>query len=250
MAMRTICRLTCIGCMEKVFSGMDDVQINEKKEKGGAPECRQLSVKQLLEEAGSVSFLQDAPPRPAAHRYTDEVMDAWALYNLWEECGAWEALQNDYRDVLIQSMYADASVQKQPTPQIALLEESPGKKCCSEFCQKYHGQKDPPSGKVIELNILCERCRNAYYCSTECRVSSQESHKQSCAKTKEKVLAEEEHAKDRKTVKVAMCDICKKQLPYKQMKKCSACRSVTYCSVKCQTMDWTTHKSKCVKQVS
>jgi hypothetical protein len=39
----------------------------------------------------------------------DDDLDAWALYQLWEHTGAWEALQNDYKTVLSISMQASAT---------------------------------------------------------------------------------------------------------------------------------------------
>jgi len=43
-----------------------------------------------------------------------------------------------------------------------------------------------------------------------------------------------------------ICQVCYKYTKF-EMKKCSRCKEVWYCSAECQKKDWTTHKNHCVK---
>ncbi|KAL7555465.1 hypothetical protein ACA910_006128 [Epithemia clementina (nom. ined.)] len=119
---RTICRFLCLDCMEDLLEGLT-LRIQPggtSRDDNGRTRGRlafTLPAADVLAEAGSASFLEDAPPRPDHHHnhhhhhsltgYNDELMDAWTLYNLWEHTGTWEALQNDYRLVLSRSMHPD-----------------------------------------------------------------------------------------------------------------------------------------------
>jgi MYND finger len=120
---RTVCRLTCLDCMDDLLEGLAlTIQPGKPRNSNiynGATTsttkirtsrlCFTLPAADVLAEAGSASFLEDGPPRPDTHPHVDDILDAWTLYNLWEHSGAWEALQNDYRIVLSRSMHADAS---------------------------------------------------------------------------------------------------------------------------------------------
>eukprot|EP00526_Cylindrotheca_closterium_P018492 CAMPEP_0113631468 /NCGR_PEP_ID=MMETSP0017_2-20120614/16353_1 /TAXON_ID=2856 /ORGANISM="Cylindrotheca closterium" /LENGTH=361 /DNA_ID=CAMNT_0000541979 /DNA_START=499 /DNA_END=1582 /DNA_ORIENTATION=+ /assembly_acc=CAM_ASM_000147 len=104
---RTICRLTCLECMEDLLEGMT-LKVRPATMNGRRPALSfTLPANEVLAEAGSASFLEDGPPRPETHPHVDDILDAWTLYNLWEHSGAWEALQNDYRIVLSRSMHSD-----------------------------------------------------------------------------------------------------------------------------------------------
>jgi len=129
---RTVCRLTCLECMENLLEGMlltvqpgsanqnrtnnnhqnnsrsNNSQQLQQPPKKSTKLSFTLPAANVLAEAGSASFLEDGPPRPETHPHVDDILDAWTLYNLWEHSGAWEALQNDYRIVLSRSMQGDA----------------------------------------------------------------------------------------------------------------------------------------------
>lgn len=101
---RMICRLTCLDCMHKLLGETTckicQPLLNERRTKTTFA----LRTKEVLAQAGSVSFLEGVAPRPETHPNIDGSLDAWTLYNLWEDSGAWEALQHDYRDYLSASM--------------------------------------------------------------------------------------------------------------------------------------------------
>jgi len=44
-----------------------------------------------------------------------------------------------------------------------------------------------------------------------------------------------------------MCGFCGIHCSHVNLKKCGKCLNQLYCSVKCQTSDWKTHKKTCVK---
>jgi hypothetical protein len=231
LATRTICRLVCLDCMTQLLDGMFITVKQTEKDNAVA---FSLSAMEILQEAGTVSFLQDGPPRPDEYAHVDDPIDAWTLYSLWESTGAWEALQNDYRSALARSMTANPA----PVPKKnGITKDRYGRKC--GHCEKMHGKKDK-DGAIIRLNCLCKQCKNAYYCSNECKHAAWAVHSLECTSA----------AEEAKYLKVMSCNACHKSLPYTNMKKCSRCRSAVYCSVECQTADWKTHKVMCKKHTT
>jgi len=264
---RTVCRLTCLECMENLLEGMlltvqpGSVSGNHAHTGGKSTRLSfTLPASNVLAEAGSASFLEDGPPRPETHPHVDDILDAWTLYNLWEHSGAWEALQNDYRIVLSRSMQGDAGGAAggggaaaggevgaaagadgdAPQPR---LRERLGKACGNPKCKKVQGKKDRTSGEIIRLTIKCKECFSEFYCSKICRDKAKAHHEPAC-------VAKQQERKERreKKAKKVQCDTCQQKLPYTQMKKCSRCRQATYCSVECQRKAWAEHKAHCVKR--
>jgi hypothetical protein len=82
-----------------------------------------------------------------------------------------------------------------------------------------------------------------YYCSRGCREEAREAHRPDCL-----IHQEERQERREKKAKQVTCDTCKKRSSYTKMKKCSRCRSATYCSVECQKQDWNRHKATCQKR--
>jgi MYND finger len=243
---RTICRLTCLDCMEDLLEGMT-LKVRPAAMEGREPRLSfTLPANEVLAEAGSASFLEDGPPRPETHPRVDDILDAWTLYNLWEHSGAWEALQNDYRIVLSRSMHSENGGEQTSGNQDTVepkLKDRLGKTCGNPTCKKIHGRRHPETGDIIRLSIRCKECHMEYYCSRSCREEGRESHRQEC------LLHQEERQERReKRAKQVTCDTCKKRSSYTKMKKCSRCRNATYCSVECQKQDWNRHKVECQKR--
>mmetsp|Transcript_8737 Transcript_8737/g.21924 ORF Transcript_8737/g.21924 Transcript_8737/m.21924 type:complete len:498 (+) Transcript_8737:485-1978(+) len=271
---RTICRLTCLDCMEDLLEDMT-LKVRPAAMEGRRPKLSfTLPANEVLTEAGSASFLEDGPPRPETHPHVDDILDAWTLYNLWEHSGAWEALQNDYRIVLSRSMntenggiggdrssgsgggaggsndgdHASAAAGRRSgggggSTVETRLRDRQGQSCGNPDCNKVHGRRDPETGEMSQLSIRCKQCHHAYYCSRTCREDARESHREEC------LIAQEERAERReKKAKQVTCDTCGKRSSYTKMKKCSRCRNATYCSVECQKEDWNRHKPVCQKR--
>jgi hypothetical protein len=240
---RTVCRLTCLDCMEDLLEGMT-LKVRPAAMEGRRPALSfTLPANEVLAEAGSASFLEDGPPRPETHPHVDDILDAWTLYNLWEHSGAWEALQNDYRIVLSRSMHSDSGADTAGSNQeaIELKKGRVGKPCGSATCDKVQGKQDA-NGDFTRLTIRCKSCLMEYYCSRSCREEAKEQHRPNC------LLNQEERQERReKKAKQVTCDTCKKRSSYTKMKKCSRCRNATYCSVECQKQDWNRHKQECQK---
>lgn len=234
---RTVCRLTCLECVDDMLEGLTLNVLpggSNRGNVGGGGLAFTLPAADVLAEAGSASFLEDGPPRPESHPHVDDILDAWTLYNLWEHSGAWEALQNDYRLVLSRSMHADSA----EMPNEAGLKHRMGRPCDNKACNHVHGKAI--DGALCRLYIKCRACHGAFYCSTACREDGRAEHAAAChAKRRER---EEQREKKAKRVE---CDTCARKFPYTKMKKCSSCRSATYCSVDCQRMDWQRHKYAC-----
>jgi MYND finger len=261
---RTICRLTCLECMDDMLEGLTlNVAPGGKKNKhsssstdgtnsssgGGSSSglAFALPAADVLAEAGSASFLEDGPPRPESHPHVDDILDAWTLYNLWEHSGAWEALQNNYRIMLSRSMNAassspsaDTTDAKGSTEAIMAggLKHRMGRPCGNKSCRKVHGKLY--DGEMCRLHTKCRDCHSEFFCSLACRESSRDEHAESCAEKRR----DREERREKKTRKVE-CDTCARKFPYTKMKKCSSCRNATYCSVDCQRMDWQRHKYSC-----
>eukprot|EP00538_Stauroneis_constricta_P006634 CAMPEP_0119550224 /NCGR_PEP_ID=MMETSP1352-20130426/3775_1 /TAXON_ID=265584 /ORGANISM="Stauroneis constricta, Strain CCMP1120" /LENGTH=416 /DNA_ID=CAMNT_0007595997 /DNA_START=591 /DNA_END=1842 /DNA_ORIENTATION=+ len=171
---RTICRLTCLDCMDDLLHEMV-LKVRPASMEGKLPRLSfMLSATEVLREAGSAAFLEDGPPRPESHPNIETILDAWTLYNLWEHSGAWEALQNDYRIVLSRSMHADSAAAAavvapnrpaiRSSPSLASaatngsdgpngatttaaatttqLSERLGRQCGNPDCQKRHGRRN------------------------------------------------------------------------------------------------------------
>ena len=255
---RTVCRLTCLECMDDLVEGLSLQVMPGGTRKGGPTSSASLAftlpAADVLAEAGSASFLEDGPPRPESHPHVDDILDAWTLYNMWEHSGAWEALQNDYRLTLSRSMQSDNSnrpdsgitsadsstlqLQSQPQQQ----DNRFGRRCGNSKCSHVHGQIDE-HGDICRLCIKCRECHSEFYCSKACREVCHETHLPICHERKQ----EREERREKKAKKVE-CDTCGRKFPYTKMKKCSSCRNATYCSVDCQRVDWQSHKYGCKRK--
>ena len=90
---RMICRLACSDCMQQTIGETTCTicppLLNQRQSKLSFS----LPTEEVLAHAGPVSFLEDEQEMQSN---VGEVLDAWTLYNLWENSGAWEALQRDY----------------------------------------------------------------------------------------------------------------------------------------------------------
>jgi hypothetical protein len=276
VASRTVCRLVCLDCMQKLVQGLflPPVTITQQQQQqantddDGFPipgkSLPPLSVMGILDEVGTAVFLQGDPPRPQHAPHIDDELDAWSLYQLWEHCGAWEALQHDYKHTLTMSMKVNhrnannnsnnkSGVDETKTPDppaFTVMTSSAthaakqrfGRKCDSPSCDRVHGKKDAELEDVVLISVVCEKCEGAYYCSKACRKEAAVYHSTTCSK---QAVVESPNNDKKKRVKTIPCHVCEKVLPCTQMKKCSKCRVANYCSVACQRQDWATHKATC-----
>ena len=155
---RTICRLTCLECMEDLLKDMFLTVTPPALDGRRTKLSFTLPAKEVLAEAGSASFLEDGPPRPETHPDVNDVLDAWTLYNLWEHSGAWEALQNDYRVVLSSSMQSDngrerrSGNQSKPKPN---RKDRTEESCSNPACKTNNGKSKKKKGKTT-----CRNCQN------------------------------------------------------------------------------------------
>ena len=281
---RTICRLTCLDCMEDLLEGMT-LKVRPASMEHRRPKLSfTLPATEVLAEAGSASFLEDGPPRPETHPHVDDILDAWTLYNLWEHSGAWEALQNDYRIVLSRSMHSDAGAT------VGHPGGSSGSGRDGSLGASGHGHSssngtgsssrgpssvDDGGSGAVEPKLkdrLGKKCGNPdcekvhgkkdpetgdmIRLTTRCKECHQEHYcSKSCREAakeyhREACLQYQEERQERreKKAKQVTCDTCKKRSSYTKMKKCSRCRNATYCSVECQKQDWNRHKTECQKR--
>ncbi|XP_061169564.1 uncharacterized protein LOC133178927 [Saccostrea echinata] len=123
---------------------------------------------------------------------------------------------------------------------------------CSRVCQRNHwkkGHKMECKEVSVELSecsfcgvrspdlMRCSRCKGEFYCSRECQRNHWKAgHKRKC----------KEVSIDESSSPTLICTSCKKSS--EQLKRCTGCLQVSYCSKECQLQDWTQkHKDECVK---
>jgi len=282
---RTICRLTCLECMEDLLEGMtltvqpggtssspspamtlNNAQQPPLQRKKTTKLAFTLPASDVLAEAGSASFLEDGPPRPDTHPHVDDILDAWTLYNLWEHSGAWEALQNDYRIVLSRSMQPDSSGGDQQQQQHgsgggsgsgAGADNDAGTAASSEIEPRLKERMGRPCGnpdcgkvhgRADETTGQMTRLGiKCRNCHSEfyCSKECREHARDAHQPSCERKQRDREERREKKAKKVE-CDTCHNKFPFTKMKKCSRCRKATYCSVECQRSDWDQHKAQCL----
>ncbi|XP_034299521.2 uncharacterized protein [Magallana gigas] len=84
--------------------------------------------------------------------------------------------------------------------------------------------------------LRCSQCKEVYYCSRDCqRGHWREGHRERC---KEETTYSEFTSTD------AVCGFC--SMKTNQLKRCSGCKDVSYCSKECHKQDWSRgHKNNC-----
>lgn len=58
------------------------------------------------------------------------------------------------------------------------------------------------------------------------------------------------HARREELLTTRECMGCRNRVPKELLKKCSACKTVRYCSKECQKKAWRTHKPTCKKMTA
>lgn len=93
----------------------------------------------------------------------------------------------------------------------------------------------------------CSRCKCVSYCNSNCQQKDWENtHRMICRKIKSLKKGKEACAKTlQKDVKHA-CSYC--SVFAEDVKACSKCRAVFYCSKICQENDWVNHKNACAAE--
>ena len=89
----------------------------------------------------------------------------------------------------------------------------------------------------------CTGCGVTWYCDRQCQYGHWKSHKKACNPTVTKVL---KASATSEVPAVAKCSNCNKKKV--NLRNCSACQIVAYCSKECQKIDWPRHKTDCRKQ--
>ena len=192
---RTICRLTCLECMEDLLEDMT-LKVSPPSINGRKPKLSfTLPAKEVLTEAGSASFLENGPPRPETHPHENDILDAWTLYNLWEHSGAWEALQNDYRIVLSRSMHSDNGERNSRRQATSEPKPTKGTRCRNPSCRKIHGEKDPGTGEKTKLSVRSKQNHGEFYCSRSCKEATRESQKGDSLERQEEEIERQEKNK-------------------------------------------------------
>ncbi|XP_061169952.1 uncharacterized protein LOC133179178 [Saccostrea echinata] len=125
---------------------------------------------------------------------------------------------------------------------------------CSRVCQQNHWKeghkKECREVSVDEMKNICSfcgirssdlmrcsRCKGEFYCSRECQRNHWKAgHERDC----------KEVSIDDSSSPILSCTSCKKRS--EQLKRCTGCLQVSYCSRECQRQHWTQkHKDECVK---
>ncbi|XP_056009561.1 uncharacterized protein LOC125680749 isoform X2 [Ostrea edulis] len=161
------------------------------------------------------------------------------------------------------------------SPDLQRCSRCKGEWYCSRDCQRKHwkgghkttcltgtgeaypiGRKYTEECRVcgnLENSRLCTGCWKTWYCSSACQGRDWPTHRQECGVTEE---GRDVEADWEDSLQTEFCpDRCKDTChfcgkPSDQLKKCSGCSAVLYCSRKCQRSDWTRrHKTECSKTI-
>ena len=144
----------------------------------------------------------------------------------------------------IESMLSNSLFPKDKDPPIT----SSNKLCTEPTSSLLPEDEEPPvtsSDKLctyckLKLSkvMTCSGCHNASYCGIECQRKHWKVHKSSCR------IGSKAESIATSTVDIT-CGGCGKVSV--NLRKCTQCESVKYCSKECQRKDWTKHKSSCIK---
>lgn len=101
------------------------------------------------------------------------------------------------------------------------------------------GVKCSYCGKLSFTTKKCGNCKMENYCSKSCQASHWVSHKTKCHKR----TYSAEQSRKGTSYTLSQCAYCNNEM--KDLKKCSQCKSVGYCSKTCQEKHWSEHKEIC-----
>ena len=87
-------------------------------------------------------------------------------------------------------------------------------------------------------NLFCTQCRSVHYCDKDCQRKDWRNHKLVC-----KTIVPVPLDAANKIPLQTHCSWCFEELG--EILECIGCRSIRYCSKKCQLKHWKTHKSEC-----
>ena len=96
---------------------------------------------------------------------------------------------------------------------------------------------------LVTTELFCTQCRDENYCGVNCQRVDWPKHKEFCKKHVPTPL-DINGKLSRKNV----CATCDHELT--RVEECGGCRSIQYCSKKCQVEHWSHHKPECTKRGS
>ena len=144
----------------------------------------------------------------------------------------------------IESMLSSSLFPKDKDPPIT----SSNKLCTEPTSSLLPEDEEPPvtsSDKLctyckskLSKVMTCSGCHNASYCGIECQRKHWKVHKSSCR------IGSKAESIATSTVDIT-CGGCGKVSI--NLRKCTQCESVKYCSKECQRKDWIKHKTSCTK---
>lgn len=206
LGMRTIARLTCPGCLEDRTEGM-----SLSATVAGTSIVHTIPLLDLVEDTGSITFLERANPSGRRHSSSDNILPAYALYQIWETSGTWQAMCNKFADTFQEA--SGGRVEIRPTKYDGyrgkkhragidgsddsssdhdgedssqwVVQNQPraGERCGGPGCDKVHGSKR------VRLR-QCRGCKEVLYCSVDCQSRAWPDHKASCQARQAEVKAE------------------------------------------------------------
>ena len=94
IGMRFQCRLTCEDCFERFTEGQH-LQCSV-----GGGYLQGVPLLDVVENQGPVTWLRDGQGISAQCTKSQTTLNAYMLYSMWEYCGAWAAMSDQFCDVL------------------------------------------------------------------------------------------------------------------------------------------------------
>ena len=187
IGMRFQCRLTCEDCFERFTEG----QYLQCSVGGGY--LQGVPLLDVVENQGPVTWLRDGQGISAQCTKSQTTLNAYMLYSMWEYCGAWAAMSDQFCDVLkgCRTFSQGIMLRNEPRPddpdsywEMSDIPTEKGRECDGPGCNNVHGDRAEPregeaKGKKIRLEH-CTGCFEAMYCSKKCHKAAWTEHKIIC----------------------------------------------------------------------
>lgn len=189
IGMRFQCRLTCEDCFETFTEG----QYLQCCVGGGYLQGVPLPLLDVVENQGPVTWLRDGQGISAQCTKSQTTLNAYMLYSMWEYCGAWAAMSDQFCDVLkgCRTFSQGIMLRNEPRPddpdsywEMSDIPTEKGRECDGPACNNVHGDRaEPREGEIKGKKIRqehCTGCFEAMYCSKKCHKAAWTEHKIIC----------------------------------------------------------------------
>lgn len=208
LAIKFLPRLVCVGCFGDIDDGTSiEVGIGNKSNVQSVP------VTDVIEAQGPVTWLRDGEGMCALTAPHYKSLNAYLLYGIWDNSGAYQSLVDRYvQDSSDSVCWVQSDRTKKPDDPKkywTTIRSKVGRTCDGPGCAHVHGDRLQPNegeskGKRVKL-LDCTGCYETMYCSQTCQHSAWTEHKVLCREIQSKRKEEEKmkRAQDEKAREAA-----------------------------------------------